>query len=206
MFKPREDLGVVAEYLNPSFVVKKRSGGFQLVTAFTDFGRYSKPQPSLMPDVNSTLQKIACWHYVIVSDLSQSFYQIPLSKNSLKYCSVTTPFKGVRVYARCTMGMPSSETALEELMCRVLSDLLQNGCAAKIADCDLHLSAQKTIIAAVSTMILSWIWSAGSIHTSPHRAAALGSRPLPKNSLRPSCFHWLLQDAQSRYQRFCCPP
>ena len=158
-----------------------------------------------MPDVDSTLRQIACWRYIIVSDLSQSFYQIPLSNNSLKYCGVATPFKGVRVYTRCAMGMPGSETALEELMCRVLGDLLHNGCVAKIADdlycggnspsellanwrqvlvaldkCDLRPSAKKTIIAPVSTTILGWIWSAGSIHASPHRIAALASCPPPK--------------------------
>ena len=168
-----EDLKVVVEYLNPSFLVKKKNGGFRLVTAFTDVGRYSKPQPSLMPDVDSTLLKIACWKYIIVSDLSQAFYQIPLAKNSMKYCGVVTPFKGVRVYTRCAMGIPGSETALEELMCRVLGDLLQEGCVAKIADdlycggnshqelltnwrrvlsaldrCNLRLSPAKTIICA----------------------------------------------------------
>ena len=49
VFRRPEDLKVVLEYLNPSFLVKKRNGGFRLVTAFTDVGRYSKPQPSIMP-------------------------------------------------------------------------------------------------------------------------------------------------------------
>jgi hypothetical protein len=35
------------------------------------------------------------------------------------------------------MGMPGSETALEELMCRVLGELLQAGAVAKLAD-DLY--------------------------------------------------------------------
>ena len=59
VFRRPEDLGIVVEYLNPSFLVKKASGGHRLVTAFADVGRYSKPQPSLMPSVNSTLQQIA---------------------------------------------------------------------------------------------------------------------------------------------------
>ena len=46
----------------------------------------------------------------------------------MKYCGVATPFCVVRVYARSAIGMPGSETALEELMCRVL------GVAAKIAN------------------------------------------------------------------------
>jgi len=34
----------------------------------------------------------------------------------MKYCGVATPFKGVRVYTRTTMGMPGTETTLEEIM------------------------------------------------------------------------------------------
>lgn len=66
VFKRLEDLGISVEYINPSFLVKKPSGGFRLVTAFADVGRYSKPQPSLMPDVDSTLRQIAQWQYIII--------------------------------------------------------------------------------------------------------------------------------------------
>ena len=94
----------------------------------------------------------------------------------MKYCGVATPFRGVRAYTRCAMGMPGSETALEELMCRVLGDCLQDGIAAKLADdlycgadtpkellqnwqqildslqrCNLHMSASKTTICPQST-------------------------------------------------------
>lgn len=117
--------------------MKKQSGGYRLVTAFADVGRYSKPQPSVMPDVDSTLRHIAQWKHLIATDLTSAFYQIPLSQDSMKYCGVATPFKGVRVYVRSAMGMPGSETALEELMCRVLGHLLQKGIVVKIAD-DLY--------------------------------------------------------------------
>ena len=52
----------------------------------------------------------------------------------MKYCSVATPFKGVRVYTRFAMGKPSSGTCLEELMSRVLGYVMQEGCVAKFAD------------------------------------------------------------------------
>ena len=61
VFVRPEDVPVNVEYLNPSFLIKKRSGGHRLVTAFTNVGSYSKPQPSLMPDVDNTLRKIAQW-------------------------------------------------------------------------------------------------------------------------------------------------
>ncbi len=174
-----EDVPVNVEYLNPSFLIKKRSGGHRLVTAFSDVGRYSKPQPSLMPDIDCTLRKIAQWQYIATTDLSNAFYQIPLSRESMKYCGVVTPFRGVRVYARSAMGMPGSETALEELLCRVLGDLLEEGVVAKLADdiycggntiaelqrnvrrllqcfadSGLRLSVTKTTICATKTMII----------------------------------------------------
>jgi len=71
-----------------------------------------KPQPSLLPDVDSILRQIGQWKYIITTDLPSAFYQIPLDKNSMKYCGVATPFHGIRVYARSAMGMLGSETAI----------------------------------------------------------------------------------------------
>lgn len=204
VFRRPEDIGINVEYVNPSFLVKKANGGYRLVTAFADVGRYSKPQPSLMPDVDSTLRLIAQWKHIVVTDLSKAFYQIPLARDSMKYCGVTTPFRGVRVYVRSAMGMPGSETALEEMTCRVLGDLLQDGSVAKLADdlyCggdspeellvnwrkvlsalhdnNLRLSAAKTIIGPRATTILGWTWELGTLRASPHRLSTLATCSAP---------------------------
>ena len=200
-----EEIDITVEYLNPSFLVKKANGGHRLVTAFEDVGRYSKPQPSLMPDVDSILRSIGRWKYIIVSDLTSAFYQIPLLEASMKFCGIVTPFKGVRVYTRCAMGMPGSETALEELICRVLGDCLHDGIIAKLAD-DLYcgadtpeellqnwkrvlsslqkaglcLSPSKTLICPRSTTILGWTWTQGKLSASSHKIAALAACKLPE--------------------------
>ena len=204
VFVRPEDVPVNVEYLNPSFLIKKRSGGHRLVTAFSDVGRYSKPQPSLMPDVDGTLRKIAQWQYIATTYLSNAFYQVPLSRESMKYCGVVTLFRGVRLYARSAMGMPGSETALEELLCRVLGYLLDEGVVAKLADdiyCGgntivelkrnvrrllqcfadrgLRLPATKTTICPTETMIIGWVWTLGTIQASPHRIATLASCDIP---------------------------
>ena len=208
VFKRPSDADTVVEYLNPSFLVKKASGGHRLVTACAEVVRYCKPSPSLMPDVDNTLRSIACWKYIIITDLTKAFYQIPLSASSMKYCGVVTPYKGVRVYCRSAMGMPGSETALEELMCMVLGDLLQEGAIAKLADdlycggntfqellnnwervlqalskCSLKLSASKTIVCPRTASILGWIWKEGTITASPHRIASL-SLALPPTTVK----------------------
>lgn len=204
VFQKPEDLGICVEYLNPSFLIRKPRGGFRLVTAFADVGRYAKPQPSLMPNVDATIRTIGQWKHIIQSDLTKAFFQIPLDRNSMKYCGVATPYKGVRVYTRSAMGMPGSETALEELMCRVLGDLIQSGCVTKIADnlfvggnnleelyqnwenvlstldrCNLRLSPSQTVINPKSTTILGWIWSQGTLSASQHRIAPLVHCDLP---------------------------
>ena len=58
------------------------------MTAFAEVVQYAKPQPSLMPDVDSTLSQVARWKFVITTDLTSGFYQIPLSKVSMKYCGI----------------------------------------------------------------------------------------------------------------------
>ena len=89
VFAQQEEIGVTVEYFNLSFLVKKPTGGFRLVTAFADVGRYSKPQLSLMPDVDSTLRQIAQWEYIIISNLTKSFtkyhcLEIPSNTASLQ--------------------------------------------------------------------------------------------------------------------------
>ena len=151
-----------------------------------------------------TLRTIAPWCYMIKTGLTRAFYQIPLSKSSLKYRGVATPFGGIRIYTRSAMGMPGSETALEEIMCRVLGDFIEEGFVAKLADelycggdtpeallnnwrrvlqalgrCNLRLSATKTVICPKTTSVLGWIWSQGRLSANPHRIAALALCPPP---------------------------
>ena len=197
VFVRPKDVPITVEYLNPSILVKKRNESFRLVTAFTDVGRYRKPQPALMPDVDSTLCKIAQWKHIISTDLSNAFYQIPLSHNSMRYCGVVTLFRGVRVYARCAMGMPASKTAVEELRCRVLGDLLEEGVdgtptklqkttAVPGQQRSPFIRCKKTTICPSSTVILGWVWHLGTIQASPHRIATLArcDRPSTVKSIR----------------------
>ena len=131
-----------------------------------------------MPDVDSTLRTIAQWKYIIKTDLTNAFYQIPLAKQSMKFCGVATPFRGLRVYTRCAMGMPGSETALEELMCRVVENFIQDGSVAKLAD-DLYCG--------------------GNTQKSYSRPSEKFYRPFPfQNSNMPTFYHNTWVDLGSR--------
>ena len=72
VFARPNDLGVIVEYPNLSFLVKKPSGGSRLVTSFGEVANYCKPQPSLMPTVDGVLRDIASWKFIIMTNLLQS--------------------------------------------------------------------------------------------------------------------------------------
>ena len=158
-----------------------------------------------MPTVDSILRTIASWKFIVTSDLRDSFYQIPLERDSMKWCATQTPYRGLRCYLVAAQGMPGSSETLEEVMCAVLGDLVQAGCVAKIAD-DLYvggesveqlisnwsmvlhsldnnglkLKAVKTLIAPLNAQILGWDWHNGYISASKHKVSALLSCDPPK--------------------------
>ena len=153
-----------------------------------------------MPTVESILRTIASWKYIIVSDLRDAFYQIPMDKGSMKWCGTPTPYRGLRVYQVAVQGLPGSSEVLEELLCTVLGEYVKQGFVAKIAD-DLNvggetienlfnnwakvlnalfdnglkLKAVKTIITPTKTEILGWFWNNGSITASKHKISPLAS-------------------------------
>lgn len=198
VFARPEDVQVPVEYVHPSFLVKKKSGDYRLVTSFGQVGEYAKPQPTLMSNVEDALRQIGQWKHIIKTDLKNAYYQIPLEKDSMRYAGVATPFRGTYVYCRSVMGLPGSESALEEMLSRVLGDLILQRGVVKLAD-DLYcgsesleeladiwesmlsklhknglkLSPGKTVICPASTVILGWLWEEGTIRATPHRLNAL---------------------------------
>ena len=159
-----------------------------------------------MQDIRTVERTVATWSLFIEADLIQAYFQMLLAYDSMKYCGVQTPYKGVRVYRTGVMGLPGMEAALEELLSRVLGDMIHRGVVVKIADnlyvgttgtpedllknwreClsllqanNLRLKAHKTHVCPKSTNILGWIWENGMIRANPHTISALSIAEVPK--------------------------
>ena len=198
VFARPEDVGVIVEHVSPSFLVRKTSGGFRLVTAFTALAEYTKTLPTVMPTVETMLRTISEWKFIIMTDLTDAFYQIPLSKESMKWCATSTPFRGLRVYLVACQGLPGSSEWLEELLCLLFGEMVQRGVLGKVADdlyvggqtlrqlCDnwievlrtllkngLKLKGVKTFIAPTRAQLLGWDWCNGTIAASSHKLLPL---------------------------------
>ena len=193
-----EEYDVEVEHVSPSFLVRKSSGGYRLVTAFTALSSYTKTLPTLMPTVEDMLRTISEWNYIVITDLKDAFYQIPLAKESMKWCGTVTPFRGIRIYLVACQGLPGSSEWLEELMCLLFGDLVQEGKVAKVADDmfiggktvdDLYgnwsavleilrkngmkLKPPKTLIAPTHAQIVGWDWFNGKLSASTHKLLPL---------------------------------
>ena len=180
------------------FLIKKPNGDWRFVTAFNDLGKFCRLPPSKVTKCNDILRRIGSFKFIIKTDLTSSFFQLKVARESMPYLGTVTPFKGVRLYARAAMGMPGSSEWLDELMAHVVGHLVMEGHVLLIAD-DLYvgaddittllrvwenllcalsknnlvLSASKTVIVPVSTTVLGWIWNSGSLSVSQHKICPL---------------------------------
>ena len=207
VFSRAEDVGQPVEFVHPSFLVKKSSGGHRLVTSFGEMANYCRPQPTVNSNIEHALHQIGQYEEIIITDLKCSYYQIPLNTDAARYVGVITPYKGTYVYRRSVMGLPGSEAALEELLSRIFGDLIRDGKMVKIADDlilgsqsktdlaetwsevlkrlnlnGLKLSPSKTKICPLSASILGWEWKSGNIQPGKHRVNALLSCDPPSTA------------------------
>ena len=202
---PPEVANVDVKFASPSFLRRKPNGDYRFVTSFTELGQYTQTLPVAVTPCDKVIRELAKWKFVVKTDLTQSFFQIPISKSSMPYLATVTPFKGLRVYTTLVMGMPGSSEILQELMSRIFGAEMTEGWLLIIQDdmyiCSdtpdallrnwetileklsrngLTLSAVKTFVCPKTFDALGWKWTSGTLSVSPHKITPLASAEPPK--------------------------
>jgi len=77
---------------SPLIIVKKPDGGIRLVNNFINLNKKTVNEQYMMTNADELLSRVAGARYLTKLDLTKSFLQIPLSKDSQKYTSFQTPF------------------------------------------------------------------------------------------------------------------
>ena len=86
---------VDVKFASPSFLRKKPNGDYRFVTSFTELGQYLRTLPVAATSCDKVIRELAKWKLVVKTDLTQSFFQIPMAKSSWPYLATVTPFKGL---------------------------------------------------------------------------------------------------------------
>ena len=188
VFKRPKNINVSVEYLYPSFLATKSNGGYRLVTAFSDVRSYSKPQPSLTPDVDSTLRQslsgdtllllIITTHECLVSNPSRTRVDEILRRSqSVPWGPGIYLFSNGHAWLR---NWNSCVVYLETLFTKELLPRSPTMYTAEpthhrsyytickrvlqaLSNCNLKLSTSKTVINPKWTVILVWIWDSGTL-------------------------------------------
>ena len=205
-----QDHNITVQAVCPSFIQRKQRAKDKPKQALTksdvrlliNFGPINdkiKPPPVHVPKTDDIMIKLGRWKHIIIFDLYNGYFQVPMAKNAIPYLGVQTPFGGLRVIARSGQGLLGMAEEIEELTAKILKKELQDGICTKIVDdiyvggdnqveaalnyyrvieklalANLKIAPEKTYIFPKSADVLGWTWKEGGrLEASPHRKFAL---------------------------------
>ena len=122
VLKQPEKVGVKVVHTSPSFLVKNPDESHRFVTSFTELNKYVQTLPTKMISSKEIFAAISKWKYVIKTDLKSAYYQKKIAEGAQKCLGTVSPFKGLFVYDRGSIGLRNMSEFLEELMSRIFVD------------------------------------------------------------------------------------
>ena len=204
-----EDVGIVPTHVHPSFMVPKMDDGkftgeYRLVTGLSSLSPFLKPVRVPLPTIEEAFRKLAKWQFLIMADLKSWHWQIPISKDSMRFFGTATPYGGLRIYAVQPMGYLNSTENADMVIQSVLNPAIKQGKCVRIADnlftggstvreavdnfhlllnlCNnsgLTFKASKTVICPKSVTVLGKIWEQGTLKPSGHLMSTLSKVDYP---------------------------
>ena len=146
-----------SEWAAPAFIVPKKDGRVRFVTDFRKLNAQIKRSPYPLPHIKDMLLKVSNFTYATALDLVMGYYNIRLSADASKLCTIITPF-GKYEYNRLPMGVSIAPDIFQDRICQLFDDI---ECVRKFID-DLlvvtkgsfedHLSQLDAVFARLSSV------------------------------------------------------
>jgi len=204
---------------SPLVIVKKPDGGIRLVNNFINLNKKTVDERYMMTNSEELLSRVAGARYLTKIDLTKSYLQIPLSKESQKYTCFQTPF-GVFRYLTMPMGLKCASATCQRLMDRILrgshkyagtliDDILVysrsfeehlrhvGDVLDRIQRAGLTANAKKCHFSSDRIKILGHVVQNGLICPDPDKVAVIASWPRPKNKTQLKSFLGLVNFVRS---------
>ena len=92
-----ESIGVLrkvnrSEWAAPAFIIPKKDGRVRFISDFRKLNKQIKRTPYPLPHIKDMLLKVSNFTYATALDLVMGYYNIKLSDDASKLCTITTPF------------------------------------------------------------------------------------------------------------------
>jgi hypothetical protein len=111
-----------SQWAAPTFIVPKKDGRVRFVTDFRKLNKLIKRSPYPLPHIKDMLLKVSDFKYATALDLVMGYYNIRLSDDAKKICTITTPF-GKYEYNRLPMGVSIAPDIFQDRICQLFEDL-----------------------------------------------------------------------------------
>lgn len=112
-------------YASPILLVAKQDGGQRLCIDYRALNKITKKDKFPLPLIQDQIDRLGGHKYFITLDLSQGFYQIPLSESSVPKTAFVTP-DGHFEFLRMPAGLANAPSEFQRLMNLVLGDYINN--------------------------------------------------------------------------------
>jgi hypothetical protein len=122
-----ESIGVLrkvnrSEWAAPAFIIAKKDGRVRFISDFRKLNTQIKRTPYPLPHIKDMLLKVSNFTYATALDLVMGYYNIKLSNDASKLCTIVTPF-GKYKYLRLPMGISIAPDIFQDRMCQLFEDL-----------------------------------------------------------------------------------
>ena len=204
------DLGITVQCICPAFLNRKRKAkdkptelltkkDMRLLINFGPVNDLIKDVPTTMTTVDEVFNVMGRFKHIIAFDMYNGFFQSHMSKDSLPWLGVMTPFGGLRVITRSAQGLLGMSEEFTLLVRKIIKEELQAGKVVQLVDdfyvggetqqeaasnylailhkfslANLKVAASKTHIFPKQVDVLGWLWhEGGRLEPSPHRRNSL---------------------------------
>ena len=124
---------IPVRHVSPSFITQKARAKhkpleqcsldeIRFITCCNVLNDSIHPIPGRSNTYTDIITFLARYKFHIFADLSNSYFQIKIAPNQLKYMGIMTPHRGIRVMDRLSQGLLNSDVHLDQVLGRVLGD------------------------------------------------------------------------------------
>lgn len=111
----------ISDYSSPCFLVPKKDGSKRLVVDYRKVNAKVVFDTFPLPTIESALMNFGGAQFFTILDLNAAYHQVPLTPESQKYTTFTTPF-GSYSYTRLPFGLTVGSQVLSRILANVFSE------------------------------------------------------------------------------------
>lgn len=111
-----------SEFASPIIIVRKKTGDYRLCVDYRKLNSATIKDKYPLPIIEDQVEKLSGKKFFTSLDLSQGFYQIPMSKESVPKTGFVTP-EGHYEFLRMPFGLANSPCVFQRLMDKILGPL-----------------------------------------------------------------------------------